>query len=219
MTGSVTDHVDQDFDDLDSVTDLELWNLYCPKWAPVRVIEDDGERYLEFFDEEPYDYARVERVIPATRKLEVSFRIQLLQVPVGRAFELEIQDQKGTRPMRLRFDSERIYQDRGSVPGLLPVPYDPRQWHQVSLLLDCDEGNYDFTLDGDLVRADIPFAVEIQSLERMVMRTGPYRNDVRGFLVDGEPGPSGLYSEDLPGGEQKDAAVIVRIDDVETRPL
>jgi hypothetical protein len=51
----------------------------------------------------------------------------------------------------------------------------------------------------------------------MVFRTGPYRGDVRTLIVDSEPRPSGLYTEDLPGADEKVAASIILIDDVKTR--
>jgi hypothetical protein len=50
----------------------------------------------------------------------------------------------------------------------------------------------------------------------MEFRTGPYRGDVRAAIVDSEPRPSGLYTEDLPGSEERLAASVFLIDDVRT---
>ncbi len=67
-----------------------------------------------------------------------------------------------------------------------------------------------------MVKEKIPFAVKTESLQRIVFRTGPWRGDVRPFIVDGEPGNPGLYQEDLPGADFKIGASIFEIDNIQT---
>ena len=45
VTGKVTDYVNQDFEKAKTEADLELWNLYVPKWAPISVITDPTGNY------------------------------------------------------------------------------------------------------------------------------------------------------------------------------
>ena len=86
----------------------------------------------------------------------------------------------------------------------------------IELKFDCSKQSYDLLLNGKLERKGVKFAEKVDTIERMVFRTGPYRNDVRSMIVDDEPRPSGLYTEDLPGSGGKVAATVVLIDDVKT---
>ena len=63
ISGVVQDHVNQDFDGVRSISDLELWDFYVPLWAPIEVVDLVGRdnRVLELKDEEPYDYALAKR--------------------------------------------------------------------------------------------------------------------------------------------------------------
>ncbi len=45
--------------------ELEMWNIYSPLWAPVKV--EDGTLVLK--DKDPFDYAKAERIFPASKKL------------------------------------------------------------------------------------------------------------------------------------------------------
>lgn len=54
----------------------------------------------------------------------------------------------------------------------------------------------------------------VESLERMVFRAGPWRGNVRMFILDGEPGNPGLYQEDLLGADHKVTRSIFLIDDI-----
>jgi hypothetical protein len=58
------------------------------------------------------------------------------------------------------------------------------------------------------------FVEMVKSLERMVFRAGPWRVNVRMFILDGEPGNPGLYQEDVLGADQKVTRSIFLIDDI-----
>ena len=97
-----------------------------------------------------------------------------------------------------------------------PVQITTGKWYDVALKLDCKSQSYDLAINGDWVRKAVKFAEKVDSLERLVFRTGPYRGDVRAILVDGGPRPSGLYTEDLPGADKKDPPSVFLLDDVKT---
>ncbi|UCE07597.1 MAG: hypothetical protein JSW07_06065, partial [bacterium] len=219
ITGTVNKHIDEDFERTETESDLELWNLYIPKFAPIRIISSSkwDNNYLELRDEEPYDYALAERSFPESRIVIVRFRIQVSQVAIGSALEFEVQDQHGTRPMRLRFDKHWISLDREQVFPLTPIPLIMGKWYDVDLKLDCNLQSYDLAINGDWIRKDVTFAEKVNTLERLVFRTGPYRGDVRLIIIEkGEPRPAGLYSEDLPGADEKMPVSSFWIDDVRT---
>lgn len=56
-----TAHADDDFAQYQKLGDLKTWNIYSPLMAPVSLRQE----WLELKDEDPFDYACVERKIPA----------------------------------------------------------------------------------------------------------------------------------------------------------
>ncbi|MHC4474063.1 MAG: hypothetical protein ACYTEL_00360 [Planctomycetota bacterium] len=216
VTGTVDRHVKDDFEKAQTEANLELWNLYVPKWAPISVVSESGNRCLELRDEAPYDQAVAERAFPPGEAVTVAFRINLAELPRGRVLEFEVQGAGGERPMRLRFDHRWLYVDRKKM-SINPKPIATGKWYNIELKLDCKAQSYALTVDGETVYDEIAFAEQADSLERLVWRTGPYRNDVRAMIVDGEPRPSGIYTEDLPGAGEKVAASVFLIDDVVTK--
>jgi len=218
IKGTICERVNQDFQDAETIADLDRWNLYLPKWAPISIASDplkSGNNCLELRDETPYDHAIAERAFPQSSTVTVKFRVMASKLPQGRALEFEVNDYKGSRPIRLRFHKDFLYMDRNLVT-VRPLSLTTGKWYDLTLKLDCNAQNYDIALNGDWVRKDIDFGEKVGSLERMVFRTGPYRNDVRSLIVDAEPRPSGLYTEDKPGADKKDPASIILIDDVKT---
>jgi hypothetical protein len=97
-----------------------------------------------------------------------------------------------------------------------PVRISTGKWHDVTVKLDCESQSYDVALNGKWVKG-VAFAEEVKLLERIIFRTGPYRGDVRALIVDSEPRPSGLYTEDLPGADDKVPVTTVLLDDVSTK--
>jgi hypothetical protein len=218
VRGDVDDHVQQDFEGIKAVTDLEFWTLYVPKWAPVNLIQDPvtQTRCLELRDEDPYDYSKVERIFPESEKLEVSFRLNPKVVTQGYALEIEVQSQRGGRPMRLRCDHHFLGVDHKGVE-MNPVPIHMGEWMDVTLKMDCGKQSYDLLVNGKLKIGQIPFEEEVKTVERLVFRTGPYRNFVPLETIDGQPNCSGMLLEDMPGSDEKVSVCAYWIDDIKTK--
>jgi hypothetical protein len=218
ITGTVGEHVAEDFEGKESVSELTGWNLYQPKWATANLIEAaSGNHFLELLDADPYDYVKVEKVFPESSVVTVRFRVFAARLEPGRALEIEVQDRHGARPMRLRLEQHWLGLDRAQVFPLEPVPVSPRKWLRLRLTLDCESQTYDLALGREVIRKDVAFAEKVESLERLVFRTGPYRGDVRPVIAEnGEPRPAGLYTEDLPGAGRKILPIRFLIDDVRT---
>jgi len=218
ITGVVDQHVNQDFERVGSEADLELWNFYIPKWAPINVVTlaGSGNRVLQLRDEEPYDYACAERAFPPSGKATVEFSICIRDLGKD-ILEFELHNENGQRGLRLRFDAdlEGINFDLGGVEPE-PVPFRVNRWYDVKLAFDCSKGKYDVWLNNKKVKEGVELDINVPTLERMVFRTGSWRADVRQFLMPGQPSGPGLDSEDLPASGEKVPQSIFRIDNVKT---
>ena len=217
ITDTVDQHVDQNFESVSDIAQLEMWNLYVPKWAPISIVEDpagNGNHCLELRDEEPYDYARVERIFPASKKVEVSFRVFVQQV--GQAtLDVEVQGPRGQRPMRLRFDPDWLSLDRDRIDPH-PVRITTGKWLNIRLRLDCDDRSYALWVNGREIHDHIRFAEKVDSLQRLVFRTGPWRGFVKLSMLKGEPATKGLNEEDAAGADDKAPISLFLVDDVKT---
>jgi hypothetical protein len=99
-----------------------------------------------------------------------------------------------------------------------PVSIKTNKWYNIKIVLDCGQGEYDLYVNSKRAKGGVEFEGKVETLERLVFRTGPWRGDVRPLIRDrGEPGTLGLYLEDLPGGDNKVPLSIYLIDDVVTK--
>jgi hypothetical protein len=221
INGSVTDEVNEDFETIQSVQDLELWNIYMPILAPVSVQRDPAtnNNYLQLRDEEPYDYASVTRIFPKDSKKTIEFRFQGERIPQGFAAEIEVHDQKGNRVLKLTIDSRWLSFDLERL-STDDIKINSQEWNHVKLEIDCIAKRYSVTINGVLDRSDIPLNDRnpTDQVERIVFRTGTYRNYVRGDNVEhGLAAQAYFLSNDLPGAGIKAPLMIFNIDNLITR--
>jgi len=221
IIGKVNEDVNQNFDNINGEGDLKLWNIYNPKLARTTIIKDPSNpnnKYMMLKDEDPYDYAKAERVFPERKKGSVEFSINPFKIAQEHALEVEIQDQHGKRPMRLRFDKNWLSMNIRKISAPKPVKIQTKKWYRVNINFDTEQQGYDIKLNGKEIGKNIPFAVKVKSLARIVFRTGPYRGYVNPSIVkDGMPKPAGLNTEDLPGSGKKAPTCIYLIDNVKTK--
>ncbi len=222
ITAKVIENVNENFEQCQDESALEYWNLYMPRWAPVKIgiSSDQKNKFLELVDEEPYDYALVERAFPVSQIVEVQFRVNIHQIDQGHALEVEVVNEQGKRPMRLRFDKNWLGLDIAQVFPLQPVPITTNKWYTITLRLDCTTGSYALALDSEWIRRDLAFAEKVDSLERIIFRSGPYRGEVPATIAArGADKPAGLDTEDLPGADEKVAVCHYWIDDLTVKKL
>ena len=218
LTGTVKKHLNERFEKYEELADMEMWNLYLPQWAPVSLEADPwdvGNQVLKLVDEEPYDYAKVERVIPASERIRISFRVMQQQYGLN-GLEFEAQTARGVRPMRMWWFPGQIGFDRAGTE-VERANIELGRWYQVELELDCDEEEYSVKIDGKVIHASLDLEENPESIEKLVFRTGPWRMDVRQFIMHkGEPGAPGVWEGDRPGADTKVNASIYLIDDLKT---
>ena len=221
IAASVSDHLNEGFDAYDKLADMEMWNLYLPQWAPVSLEGDPwnaSNEVLKMVDEEPYDYAKVDRHIPSSKRVRISFRVMQKQYGLN-GLEFEAQTARGVRPLRLWWFPNQIGFDIAGTE-VERASIEPGRWHHIELEIDCDEGEYSVSIDGNVIHSALDLEDNPDAIERLVFRTGPWRMDVRQFTMEkGEPGAPGVWDGDYPGADTKVNASIYLIDDWKTERL
>ena len=188
-----TAHAAGSFSMFATLSQLKDWNIYSPLWAPVTL---DGE-WLMLSDQDPYDYAKVERVIPNTRELQVEFDLRADQASHGE-LDIEFVDDHGTVCSRIVIDSTAMMRVKGGARyGTLLKKYEPGVVYHIKANLSCelhraqysvveiagssenpgnpgDSGNTGNTgKPGASGRCTRQFDTPVESISRIVFRTGP----------------------------------------------
>jgi hypothetical protein len=183
------------------------WNIYSPLWAPVRVVDSEGRRALELRDEDPADYARADRVFPATHGVKITFKVLARQSDAR--LEIELLDGAGLRPVRLAFEENGRLRACHEAQWLDAGPYEAGRWHEVGLEIPAapDADRCALLVDG---KSPLPrpafFTDPVATVERLSFRTGTYRQ-------------RGYGGRDLPGVDAKSPAAVFLVDDVVITPL
>ncbi len=163
-----TSHADGTWGEAQSISDLADWNIYSPLWASVKL--NDGKMTLH--DSDPYDYARVERVIPATKELEVEFDLQTGQNDHGE-LNIEFLDDAGTVCSRIVADSTGTIRVKGGARyGTLLKHYEKGETYHIKARLSAQLHRAIYYVNGKKAcerQMDTP----VEHVSRLVWRTGP----------------------------------------------
>lgn len=216
IVGKTSKPVDQSFNKIEDLSELSLWNLYVPKWAPISIknhIGNKANHYLELKDEAPYDYARASRIFPERRKVTVHFDVNVKQVTDGHGLNVNVDSRNGYRILRLYFSRHLLAFD---IKGIQykAMPFQSDKWNKVTLNINCEKQEYDVKLNNKEYK-HIPFASKVDSVSKIVFRTGSYRNYVPSFLLNGNPNLPGLNVQDKPFSGETVPACVYGIDNVE----
>lgn len=221
ITGVETKAIAQDFEAVENTMQLTKWNVYEPTWTAIEISNDPvdpGNKCLKLKDEEPVDYARIERILPERKKFILRFRINPLTVPMGQALTIEVQGKNGERPMGIRLDEDWISVDHLDAEVPRPVANELREWHTFELSFDCDKQSYTAKINGKELNEPVPFARKAETLQRLVIRTGPYRGEIPPVIFnEAKTDPAGINTEDVAGTEQKSKPAVFLIDDIVTK--
>ena len=202
-----------DFNGMETGGHVTDWNIYSPRWAPVRVVEFPSakDKSLELRDEDPCDYARAVRVFQEGAKAEIRCRVLARQTDTG-LLNIEVMDRFGNRPVRLRFDADgHIRAVDGSTTVELQS-YKTDTWYELDLSVDATpSGRYSVSIDGKAALTGAALAESVRSVERLSFRTGPHRDRPTRQTVNERA------HDPLPGADEPVPVAVFHVGEVRAR--
>jgi len=189
-----------------ALSELTDWNLYIPLLCPIEL--KDG--VLTLSDSDPYDYAKAERMIPATKELEVEFDLSAAQTTHGE-LDIEFVDDGGNVCSRIVVDSTGTIRVKGGARfGTLLKQYTPRTTYHIKAVLSCSLHRAVYYVNGKkaCVRQ---FDTPVESISRLVFRTGmPFDKPDMNTPAD--------QDFDMPRADERDPVASFAISKVVSRP-
>lgn len=174
ITAEADAHANEEFDDLPDGEELKYWNIYDLIQAPVKIENVDGdEKWLALKDEDPYDYAKAERIIPTTRNLEATFTVKTGQNDHGK-LQIEFQNGKGLPAVRLIFDEKGELKAKAGYRYSKLADYEPGKEYEIRVRLIPEARSYIVNINDDGEKRLI-FYAPVHEFERVMFRTGEQR--------------------------------------------
>lgn len=175
---------------------LRSWNLYQPLWAEIRPT-DDGRLLVE--DREPYDYARLVRLLPKSDKIQLRIKLCVERLTEGKSFQVELCNEKHQVAVRILFREGGVLNQR-TVCELGLGRWKPGEETELCIQADCNRFVYTVMLDGRPVtdgrgqQAEFRFMAAVNEIAEISFRTGEPR-----YLANLEQNPDNLPEEPLEG--------------------
>ena len=205
---NASEQANDDFNAYSRLSELTDWNIYSPVWAPVSLEKKDSKTWLTLQDKDPFDYAKVERKIPASRLLTVSFDMMAEQNDKG-TFQIEFVDENGVACSRLELTNDGVFRAKGGARFTNLMKYEPGKVYHVEAVISTEDRNIQIFVDGKKVGLRMLYA-PVHSIERVVFRTG----SVRDFPTPETPADQ---TYDLPDAGGQEPLSIYRIANVQTK--
>lgn len=196
--------VNEEFNAMKSGEELKYWNFNSGLWASVKIEKDAaGARALTIRDKDPYDFAKAERVIEASAKGSIGFKITPRQSDNG-LMHIELQDQKGTPAVRLIFDKDGQLKYKAGYRNTGVTKYQAGQ--ELDIRIDYNTATRSCVLfvNGESKGTRIFFA-PVHQIARVSFRTG----EVRRFPDADTPTDQDFDLKD-PGTPVKEAVYTIR---------
>ena len=204
---AATTHANTDFSQYQTLADMTDWNIYSPLWAPVAL----NGQWLTLSDKDPYDYAKVERVIPATKELKVAFDVKPMQNDHGQ-LNVEFLDDKGNMCARIVLDATANMKVKGGARyGSMVKNYEPGKVYHVEAMLSVDGHTGTYFVNGKKAASRM-FDTPVEHITRIVFRTG----DLFDYPNIETPADQ---TEDMPRADEEDPMATFCIANVNTTSL
>lgn len=178
VRGRVIEPVADTFDDMVPGGEIVDWNIYSPLWAPVTVVQSPTGmgNCLELRDQDPFDYAKAERVFPEGRLVSLHTRVMTRQSGTGE-LHIEVAGARGQTPVRIWFAADsRLWAMDGCIRQDLGE-YSADQWYDLDLTVDALQQAFELRIDQMKVSRTLSFDASVDSVQRVVFRTGPIRRE------------------------------------------
>ena len=174
VTSKTAGQANESFNTLPTGSELKFWNIFSPLWASVKIEKaPDGTKALTLRDKDPYDFAKAERVIPASRKVTAEFTVIPVQNNTG-SLQIEFQDAKGTAASRIIFGADGELRAKVGYRDSGIMKYEAGKSYDIKVVLDMNKRMYDIFINGESKGTRLMF-VPVSSFERVVFRTGSLR--------------------------------------------
>lgn len=196
-------HADDDFSQFTELSQLTDWNIYSPVWAPVSL----DKNWLLLQDKDPFDYAKIERKIPATKELKVAFDLQAGQNDKG-TLQIEFLDENGIACSRLELTADGVFRAKGGSRFGNIMKYEAGQTYHVEALLSVANRSIQVFVDGKKAGTRM-FYAPVAAIERIAFRTG----ELRQFPTPETPADQ---TYDLPNAGAQDALSTFRVANFKT---
>ena len=204
---AATTHANTDFSQYQTLADMTDWNIYSPLWAPVAL----NGQWLTLSDKDPYDYAKAERVIPATKELKVAFDVKPMQNDHGQ-LNVEFLDDKGNMCARIVLDATANMKVKGGARyGGMVKNYEPGKVYHVEAMLSVDGHTGTYFVNGKKAASRM-FDTPVEHITRIVFRTG----DLFDYPNIETPADQ---TEDMPRADEEDPMATFCIANVNTTSL
>ena len=194
--------VKDNFDEMETGSLVKGWNIYSPRWCPVRIAEfpDKQNKSLMLKDFDPYDYAKAVRVFGQADRQRITFDFFVMENR-GR-LHVEMCDKNGHLLVQTNIDQKGSLQAIDGPENMAEV-YDIKsgEWITFSFDINSEDGVYDIIIDGKSVGQNLKFLHE-GTAERIEFRTGEYRLDRK--IQEYKSGSKFLRGWDEPAPGEKD---------------
>ena len=162
-------HADGQEFGVNELAKLQSWNIYSPVYAPVSL--SDG--WLTLKDSDPFDYARVERKIPASKELKVAFDLRASQNDKG-LLQIEFLDEHGTACSRIELTNEGLMRCKGGARYGGLGKYEPNTTYHIEAVLSVSKRMAEVFVNGKKAGQRMFFA-PVEAIECVMFRTGSER--------------------------------------------
>lgn len=175
VTAKAAGPVNDIFNELPDGHELDQWNIYSPLWAPVSMEKTPaGKKALMLKDEDPFDYAKAERLFPAAKKATVEFTVIPQQANTGQ-LDIEFVDAHGQPSIRFTFDADSTLKSKAAARSKNLLKYKAGEAYTIRVAFNTDTRSYTMNINSKDISTQLFFA-PAASLERILFRTGPMRH-------------------------------------------
>ena len=167
-------HFAEVFDTMQEGEELERWNIYSPVWARMVIEKDNvGKRCMVLHDSDEFDYAKAERLFPASKNIQIDFEINASQNDHG-MLDVELQNGNGMAALRLTFDKDGYLKQKNGYRLKNIMSYKPGKTYTIRIEATSDNRFFSVYVDGEKKSSGLFFA-PVHQLERITFRTGEIR--------------------------------------------
>jgi len=216
ISRQVTGPVEDDFTSMQTGGPIVGWNIYCPQWCPIDIVEfpSGSEKSMRLMDYDPYDYAKAVRVFQKADRSKLQFK---LFIQAAGLLDIEVLGAKGQRLVQIRIDGDLALKASRSGDYRSISQLAAGRWFDFEIDCNADSREYDLILDGRALLAKEAFCISDGIPERIEFRTGPYRlaDDLQKYKSGDEHKPGW----DEPGADEKTTAAIYYIKDFKAIPV